>query len=106
MVALCSVNCPILLYIIGADINLIFVHVQREPKIQVVDLCEDLKNGVALLTLLEVLSGETLVRNKSIAVTVCLIIAWPKAIIALTCRPLNLALSPSRESIYTKVYVL
>ena len=34
---------------------------QRVPLIQISDLCTDVKNGIALLTLLEVLSGETLV---------------------------------------------
>ncbi|XP_038074821.1 nesprin-1-like [Patiria miniata] len=33
---------------------------KREPPLQVVDLCQDVKNGVVLLRLLEVLSGETL----------------------------------------------
>ncbi|XP_022095661.1 nesprin-1-like [Acanthaster planci] len=33
---------------------------KRKPLIQVVDLCVDVKDGIVLLTLLEVLSGETL----------------------------------------------
>ena len=41
----------------------IYLQSQREPIIQVADLFEDIKCGVVLLTLLEVLSGEKLVRE-------------------------------------------
>ena len=38
---------------------------QHEPPVRVNDLCQDIQSGVVLLKLLEVLSGEKLVRFMS-----------------------------------------